>query len=234
MTERPKGLIIAIDGPAGAGKSTVARELARRLGYVYVDTGAMYRVVGLLAFETGADPDDGERLGEIAGRVRIRFEPRPDGGQSVYADNRNVTQAIRAEEVGEWASKVSTRPEVRERLVALQREMGLGGGVVLEGRDIGTVVFPDADLKFFLEASAKERGRRRYLELHARGAPASLEDIVADIESRDRRDQSRSHSPLRCASDAERIDSTRMTADQVLEHLIRRCREKLGAAANSS
>lgn len=228
MKTRGKGIIIAIDGPAGAGKSTVARELARRLGYVYVDTGAMYRVVALIAIETGADSQDGKRMGEIASRVRIRFEPRPDGGQSVFADDRDVTRAIRAEEVGEWASKVSTRPEVRDRLVALQREMGARGGVVLEGRDIGTVVFPDADLKFFLEASAEERGRRRHRELEVRGLFVPIEEIVADIEQRDRRDQSRAHSPLRCALDAERIDSTRMTADEVLRYLVRRCQENLG------
>lgn len=225
---RPKGLIVAIDGPAGAGKSTVARELARRLGYVYVDTGAMYRVVALRVLETETDPEDGGRLGEIAESVRIHFEPRPDGGQSVFADGRDVTQEIRDEKVGEWASKVSTRGEVRDRMVALQREMGAAGGVVLEGRDIGTVVFPDADLKFFLDASAEERGRRRFLELEGRGVPASLQSIVADIGERDRRDQSRSHSPLRCAADAERIDTTSLTIEGVLSHLLKRCHDKLG------
>jgi len=155
---RPKGLIVAIDGPAGAGKSTVARELSRRLGYVYVDTGAMYRVVGLLARELGLSPDDDERLGDLAGRVAIRFEPRADGTQAVFADGRDVTEAIRGQEVGEWASKVSTRATVRERLVAAQREIAREGGAVLEGRDIGTVVFPDAYVKFFLDASAEERG----------------------------------------------------------------------------
>src|SRR5947208_3636905 len=121
---RSKGLIVAIDGPAGAGKSTVARELARRLGYVYVDTGAMYRVVGLLAREHGIAPDDDRGLGALAGRISIRFEPRPDGGQSVFVDDRDVSEAIRGQEIGEWASKVSTRPAVRDLLVAAQRALG--------------------------------------------------------------------------------------------------------------
>ncbi len=224
---RPKGLIVAIDGPAGAGKSTVARELARRLGYVYVDTGAMYRVVGLLAREAAVDPADAQRLGEIARDVDIRFEVRPDGGQSVFADGRDVTQAIRGQEIGQWASKVSAQRPVRERLVALQRKLGSEGGVVLEGRDIGTVVFPDADLKFFLDASAEERGARRWRELGSRGETAPLDDIVADIEERDRRDQARAHSPLRRADDAELVDTSARTAEQVLEHLVARCRARL-------
>jgi CMP/dCMP kinase len=222
---RKKGLIVAIDGPAGAGKSTVSRELARRLGYVYVDTGAMYRVVGLCAVEAGVDPGDAARLAEIARDVSIRFEPRPDGTQAVFADGRNVTTEIRREDVGQWASRVSVQPEVRRRLVAQQRVIGLeAGGAVLEGRDIGTVVFPDADLKFFLEASAEERGRRRFEELRARGEQASVAEIVRDIEERDRRDTSREHSPLRCAPDAERIDTTVLCAAEVLDHLLARCR----------
>ena len=223
---RPKGLIVAIDGPAGAGKSTVARELARRLGCIYVDTGAMYRVVGLLAREQGVSPEDDAKLEALAGGVTIRFEPRADGTQAVFAGGRDVTEAIRGQDVGEWASKVSTRPGVRTRLVAAQREIAREGGAVLEGRDIGTVVFPDADVKFFLDASAEERGRRRYEQLRQRGEAAVLADIVAEIADRDRRDRSREHSPLRPAPDAEIVDSTRQTADEIIAGLLERCRQQ--------
>jgi CMP/dCMP kinase len=228
---RPNGLIIAIDGPAGAGKSTVARELSRRLGYVYVDTGAMYRVVGLLAREQGISADDGPQLGQLAEDVEIQFEAHPGETQRVLADGRDVTEAIRDQHVGEWASKVSTRPEVRGKMVAAQREIAGGGGAVLEGRDIGTVVFPDADLKFFLEASAEERARRRLRDLAGRGEQARLADIVAEIEERDRRDSSREHSPLRCAADAERFDSTRLSAEEVVGALLERCRRALQRGA---
>jgi len=202
----PNGLVVAIDGPAGAGKSTVARELARRLGYVYIDTGAMYRVVGLLAQEERVAPDDGDRLGVIAGGVSIRFVVGPGGEQSVLANGRDVTAPIRGQSVGEWASKVSTRPEVR---------------------DIGTVVFPDADVKFYLDASAEERGRRRHRQLRERGEEAPLAGIVAEIESRDRRDQQREHSPLRCAPDALRVDTTSLAPQAVIEELLERCRAVL-------
>jgi cytidylate kinase len=187
----------------------------------------MYRVVGLLARARGISADDGRRLGELAGAVRTRFAARPEGGQSVFADDADVTDAIREADIGEWASKVSTQPEVRERMVEAQRRLAERGGAVLEGRDIGTVVFPDADLKFYLDASAEERGRRRYRELVDRGEAASLADIVAGIETRDRRDQSRAHSPLVCAPDAVRIDTTRRTPEDVVADLLARCRERL-------
>jgi CMP/dCMP kinase len=224
---RAKGLIVAIDGPAGAGKSTVARELSRRLGYVYVDTGAMYRVVGLLAREQGIEPDDGVRLGELAGRLDVRFEARPDDIQAVFVNGRDVTAAIRGQPIGEWASKVSTQAEVRDRMVAAQRQIAGEGGAVLEGRDIGTVVFPDADLKFYLDASDEERGLRRYHQLRDRGEPGELAEIVAEIGERDRRDRSRAHSPLRPAADAERVDTTRLSMEEVVALLLERCRERL-------
>jgi CMP/dCMP kinase len=221
---RSRGIVVAIDGPAGAGKSTVSREVARRLGYVYVDTGAMYRVVGWLARERGVDPDDGAALAAIASEVEIRFELRPDGTQRVFAGDRDVSEAIRAEDVGQWASKVSARPEVRERLVALQQEIGREGGVVLEGRDIGTVVFPDAERKFFLEASPDARAERRWRELHGKGRAVELADVIGEMRERDERDASRTHSPLRCATDAERIDSTTLEIENVVSRILERVR----------
>ncbi|MEA2624226.1 MAG: CMP/dCMP kinase [Candidatus Binatota bacterium] len=222
-----RGLIVAIDGPAGAGKSTAARALARRLGYRYVDTGAMYRAVALAAIERGLDLDDAGAVAEVAGAVAIGFETDVDGEQRVLLDGRDVTAAIRTEAVGQGASKVSAHAGVRERLVALQREVGGTGGAVLEGRDIGTVVFPGADVKFFLEASPTARAERRRRELEARGASASLADVIGEMEERDRRDSTRAHSPLRCADDAERVDTSFQGVDQVVADLESRVRRVL-------
>ncbi len=224
--KRPNGVIVAIDGPAGAGKSTVSREVARRLGYVYLDTGAMYRVVGWLARERGVDPDDGPALATLAGGVRIGFTPQPDGSQRVTADGRDVTKAIREEDIGQWASKVSARPEVREKLVALQRAIGRDGGVVVEGRDIGTVVFPDAEAKFFLEAAPEARAERRWKELARKGTRPSSTRSSTRCDARDARDSSRSHAPLRQAPDAEHIDSTALPVEEVIDLILARVRGK--------
>jgi cytidylate kinase len=222
-------LVVAIDGPAGAGKSTASRELARRLGLVHVDTGAMYRALALLAQERGVAPDDGPRLAALADELEIRFGPTPETGMRVLAAGRDVTDEIRSQQVGDLASRISTHPEVRARLVALQRAAGRAAprGAVLDGRDIGTVVFPDADLKFFLDASPTERARRRLAELAARGIAADPEAVRREIEERDRRDRTRSHSPLRPAEDAEVFDTTRLDAEEVVEKLLERCRERL-------
>jgi len=217
-----RGTIVAIDGPAGAGKSTVSRALARRLGYVYVDTGAMYRVVALLARERGITPQDGPALGGLAATVDIHFEPVDDGTQRVLTGGRDVTTAIRTQEIGDLASRISTHSEVRERLVALQRRAGLAAqpGAVLEGRDIGTVVFPDADRKFFLEASPEERGKRRYLELAAKGMDVDQSTITREIRERDVQDRSRALAPLKQADDAMLIDSSEMGIDEVVARML--------------
>lgn len=215
MAARPT---IAIDGPAGAGKSTVSRRLARELGLRYVDTGAMYRVVGVLADAQGIDFGDVGALAALCGRLELRFEERPDGLHTI-ADGQDLSTAIRTAAAGELASRVSTVPAVRERLVALQRAMAAAGGVVMEGRDIGTVVLPDATVKIYLVASAAERARRRCAELNARGEAVDVEQVTREIAERDRRDQGRAHSPLRAADDALVIDTTSEGIDAVVERV---------------
>ena len=220
---RADGLVIAIDGPSGAGKSTVAHLLAERLGYLQIDTGAMYRAVAWLMQQEGVDPDDPAAVERLCSRVDIRLE-RLDGLQRVYANGQDVTALIRTPEMSLLTSRVSALGPVREALMQAQRRMGARGGVVLEGRDIGTVVFPDADVKFFLSASAEERGRRRYLELAARGEQVTLADTVREVASRDLQDSQRDLAPLRMAGDAIAVDSSGRTIDEVLEAMETACR----------
>jgi CMP/dCMP kinase len=208
-------LVVAIDGPAGAGKSSVSRALAGRLGFRHVDTGAMYRVVGVLARDGGIAPDDDGALARLVDALRF-----DEVGDRIVVGGRDLTQAIRAADAGDWASKVSTRPAVRERLVALQRRLGDGGGVVMEGRDIGTVVFPDAAVKVFLTADAGERAHRRGAELRARGEDVDEGALAATIAERDRRDSSRADSPLRPAADAAVVDTTGLALADVIERLL--------------
>ena len=207
-------IVVAIDGPAGAGKSTASRALAQRLGYGYVDTGAMYRAVAVLAVERGIGLDDDAALGRFV--AELSFQLR-DGGTALAVDGRDVSAAIRRPDAGELASRVSTRPVVRERLVALQRALGAAGGVVMEGRDIGTVVFPDAPVKLYLTAAPAERARRRAMELRTRGEPVDEAALADDLAARDRRDSGRANSPLRPAADAQIIDTTHLTFDEVVE-----------------
>jgi len=211
--------IIAIDGPSGSGKSTVSKMLARRLGYVYLDTGAMYRCVGLLALRQGLDPLSDEALSPVLDGLAIRFELGDGETQKVFCNDQEVTLEIRRPEVSQAASKASSRPLVREKLVAMQRKMGARGGVVMEGRDIGTNVFPHADFKFFVTASAVERARRRFLELQARGDRTTYEDVLADQLERDKRDSERELNPLIQAPDAILIDTSNMSIDTVVEAL---------------
>jgi cytidylate kinase len=209
-------IVVAVDGPAGAGKSTASRTLAERLGYAYVDTGAMYRAVGVLAHDRGVALDDDDALARLVGG--LRFELR-DGGAGLAVDGRDVSVAIRRPHAGELASRVSTRPVVRERLVALQRRLGASGGVVMEGRDIGTVVFPDAPVKFFLTADPAERARRRATELRARGDAIDEGALAAELAARDRRDSARAESPLRPAADAQVLDTTGLALDEVVARM---------------
>ena len=223
---RANGLVIAIDGPSGAGKSTVSRLLAQRLGYLQIDTGAMYRAVACLLQQAGIDPDDAAAVEALCRDVDIRLE-QVDGQQRVYANGRDVTAGIRTPEMSLMTSRVSTLRPVREAMLQAQRRMGARGGVVLEGRDIGTVVFPDADVKFFLSASTEERGRRRYLELAAKGEPVTLEETVQAVADRDQQDSQRDLAPLRQAGDAIAIDSSGRTIDEVLDSMVAVCRKTL-------
>ena len=218
--------IVAIDGPAGAGKSTTSRRLASRLGFAMVDTGAIYRSVALAASRAGIAFDDDAGLGALLPAVRIRFAPPPPGvegaGQRVLLGDEDVSEAIRTPPMSLGASAVSARPVVRAGLLDLQRRLATAPGnpgAVLEGRDIGTVVFPDADAKFFLTAADEVRARRRFLELQAKGDPQPFEAVLADQRKRDRNDSSRDVSPLRAADDAVTVDTGGISLDEVVERL---------------
>jgi len=222
--------IIAIDGPSGAGKSTLSKLLARELGLINIDTGAMYRCVALAAARRGIDPADHARLGELCTELRIDFSRSPTG-ERVLLDGEDVSLAIRTPEISLLTSRVAASPAVRQALVGLQQALGREGGVVLEGRDIGTVVFPRADVKFFLSASAEERGRRRFDELRARGVEVDLAQTIAEVRARDEADSDREHAPLLQAADAVVIDSTGKGIDLVLAEMLGTVAERTGSAS---
>ena len=226
-------IVVAIDGPAGAGKSTVSRRLAQALGYRYIDTGAMYRVIGVLAAEQGIDMSDSPALAALCDRTRIEFAAG-NGGVRTIADGRDLSETIRTPAAAQQASKVSAVPVVRERLVAQQRALGAGGGVVMEGRDIGTVVFPNAGVKVFLEASPRERARRRAAELHGDARPADIDRMEREIAERDARDRGRAHSPLRPATDAVVVETTDRSIDEVVTALRALVATRIAALASQS
>lgn len=213
-----KKLIIAIDGPSGAGKSTLSKALAKKLGYLNIDTGAMYRSVALLAGKQNIDPKDTAALKKLCSSMSINFV-HSDGVDRVLVNDIDVSAAIRTPEVSLLTAQVAANPAVREAMMLLQRKMGEGGGVVLEGRDIGTVVFPYADVKFFLSATAEQRGLRRYEELRQQGLAVDLQQTISEVEARDAVDTARTHAPLKQAADAVVVDSTHLSIAEVLQKM---------------
>jgi CMP/dCMP kinase len=233
MSRRP---VVAIDGPAGAGKSTVTKRVADELGYLLVDTGALYRAVALAAQRTGVSWDDAEAMGLLAHQLvnerAVELGNQKSGGFAIKLRGEDVSVAIREPSVSQGASKVSAVPAVREALLDMQRQAGASGGAVLEGRDIGTVVFPNAEAKFFLTARAEVRAQRRFDELLARGCAPQFSEVEREVAERDLRDSTRPIAPLKQASDARTIDSSGLSIDQVVQRIVRRVREvevELGA-----
>lgn len=219
------GFNIAVDGPAGAGKSTIAKAVAKKLNYIYVDTGAMYRAMALFMLREGVDPSDAERIREKCREadITIAYEK---GEQVVFLNGENVNPYLRTEEVGRMSSAVSVQPEVRRKLVELQRRLAGKSDCIMDGRDIGTCVLPDAQVKIYLTASSEVRAKRRYDELLAKGELCDLKEIQAAVEERDYRDMHREHSPLRQAPDAVLIDSSGMDVEQVIQEILRLCHAK--------
>jgi len=217
-------MIVAIDGPAGAGKSTVAKILAKRLGFLYIDTGTMYRALTLKALENNIDISDEQRINQLALNTSIDLLNNPNGPLKVILDGRDVSLDIRKPQITQVVSDVSKIKEVRQVLVKLQRELGQRGDCVLEGRDIGTVVFPDAQKKFFIDASAQVRVNRRFKELKGLNQDVAENDVAKDLSNRDKIDSTREISPLRKADDAIYIDTTNLSIEEVVEKMLELCK----------
>lgn len=231
--ERTGGhLIIAIDGPVGAGKSTASRLLAKRLGYRYIDSGAMYRALAWKALQAGLDLGDERSVSRLADTISIAFEPSGDR-ERILVDGQDVSRQIREREVEQASSLVSTLASVRRGMVARQRDMAAQGGVVMDGRDIGTVVFPDADVKFYVEARLEVRARRRLHEAQAAGVARGLEELAEEIRVRDCRDLARVASPLRKADDAVKIDTSELNADQVVDAMEEEIKRRIDSSKDS-
>ena len=218
---------VAIDGPAGAGKSTLARRLAAELGYIYVDTGAMFRTIGLYALRAGKDPKDNEAVNALLPEISLKFA-FIEGEQHIYLNGEDVSTAIRTEEVGMAASAVGANPEVRTLLLGMQRDMAKTQDVLMDGRDIGTVVLPDATVKIFLTASPEARATRRWKEYQQKGVEVSYEEVLADVRQRDYQDTHRAAAPLRQADDAQLLDTSEMNFEQSLEAMKKMIVEKVG------
>ena len=217
---------IAIDGPAGAGKSTIAKNAASILHFIYVDTGAMYRAIGLFLLREGVDPDDEERLNDALERISVGIAYE-GGEQQILLNGENVNGLIRTEEVSQMASISSAKAQVRAKLLSLQRDLAATSDVIMDGRDIGTEILPQAQLKIYLTASVQARAQRRFLENAEKGIGGSLEEIEADIRERDHRDMNREVSPLRQAQDAVLVDSSDMTIEEVTEQVVSLARERM-------
>lgn len=222
--------VVAIDGPGGSGKGTVSRIIARNLNWHFLDSGALYRLLALAAEQRGVSLEDEAALAALAPRLAIRFDPATQGDVAVYLDGQDVTDAIRSETAGNAASKVAALPAVRAALLERQRAFREPPGLVADGRDMGTVVFPDAVVKIFLTASAEERAKRRYKQLKEKGMDVNLTDLLKEIEARDARDMSRSVAPLRPAPDAHLVDTTGLTIEEVVEQVTKlvKCRVLAG------
>ena len=226
--EETKRFAVAIDGPSGAGKSTLARSVARELGAVYVDTGAIYRTVGYCAWKQGIDPDAKEDICALLPRINISMDYDTDGLQRMYLNGEDVTKEIRLPQISMYASRVSALPEVRAFLMDMQRDMARRNNVVMDGRDIGTVVLPQADVKIFLTASVEDRARRRWEELNDRGTPKNFDELLEEIRQRDDNDSRRAAAPLRAAEDAVYLDTTGNTFERSREQILEIIKERLG------